>query len=54
MARATGGPMSIAPYLAYLRGKYGEFYRLPEPQPAGDAGTVTIVLCWGRRSTATT
>jgi hypothetical protein len=21
--------MSIAPYLAYLRGKYGEFYRLP-------------------------
>ena len=26
--------MSIAPYLAYLRGKYGEFYRLPEPQPA--------------------
>ena len=25
--------MSIAPYLAYLRGKYGEFYRLPEPQP---------------------
>ena len=32
--RATGGPMSIAPYLAYLRGKYGEFYRLPEAQPA--------------------
>jgi carboxypeptidase Taq len=31
--RATGAPMSIAPYLAYLRGKYGEFYRLPEPQP---------------------
>ena len=29
--RATGGPMSIAPYLAYLRGKYGEFYRLPAP-----------------------
>jgi carboxypeptidase Taq len=27
--RATGGPMSIAPYLAYLRGKYGELYRLP-------------------------
>jgi carboxypeptidase Taq len=26
--RATGGPMSIAPYLAYLRGKYGELYRL--------------------------
>jgi carboxypeptidase Taq len=30
--RATGSPMSIAPYLAYLRGKFGEFYRLPEPQ----------------------
>jgi len=26
--RATGGPMSIAPYVAYLRGKYGELYRL--------------------------
>jgi carboxypeptidase Taq len=31
--RATGSPMSIAPYLAYLRAKYGEFYRLPEPGP---------------------
>jgi carboxypeptidase Taq len=31
VARATGGAMSIAPYLAYLRGKYGEFYRLPKP-----------------------
>jgi carboxypeptidase Taq len=28
--RATGAPMSMAPYLAYLRGKYGEIYRLPE------------------------
>jgi carboxypeptidase Taq len=27
--RATGAPMSIKPYLAYLRGKYGELYRLP-------------------------
>ncbi len=27
--RATGAPMSIGPYLSYLRGKYGEFYRLP-------------------------
>ena len=27
--RATGGPMTIAPYLAYLRKKYGELYRLP-------------------------
>ena len=26
--RATGGPMSIAPYIAYLRTKYGELYRL--------------------------
>ena len=24
-----GGPMTMAPYLAYLRGKYGELYRLP-------------------------
>jgi carboxypeptidase Taq len=35
--RATGAPMSIAPYLSYLRGKYGEFYRLPAttaPVPA--------------------
>src|SRR6266508_406944 len=38
--RATGSPMSMAPYLAYLRGKYGELYRLPpmeatsaEPSP---------------------
>ncbi len=26
--RATGMPMSIAPYLRYLRGKYGDLYRL--------------------------
>ena len=26
--RATGSPMSIAPYIAYLRDKYGELYRL--------------------------
>jgi carboxypeptidase Taq len=26
---ATGGPMTMAPYMAYLRGKYGELYRLP-------------------------
>ena len=26
--RATGEPMTIAPYLAYLRGKYGELYRI--------------------------
>jgi carboxypeptidase Taq len=27
--RATGGKMSIRPYIAYLRAKYGELYRLP-------------------------
>jgi carboxypeptidase Taq len=32
VVRATGGPMTIAPYLAYLRGKYGALYRLPETQ----------------------
>ncbi|MGE0035377.1 MAG: carboxypeptidase M32 [Xanthobacteraceae bacterium] len=30
--RATGAPMSMAPYLAYLRGKYSRIYELP---PAG-------------------
>ena len=30
--RATGEPMTMAPYLAYLRGKYGELYRLPAAQ----------------------
>src|SRR5262249_32990565 len=34
VARATGAPMTIGPYLEYLRGKYGELYRLP----AGTAG----------------
>ena len=29
VSRATGTPMTTAPYLAYLRGKYGELYRLP-------------------------
>jgi carboxypeptidase Taq len=32
--RATGGPMSTAPYLAYLRSKYGELYRLPTADQA--------------------
>jgi carboxypeptidase Taq len=27
--RATGRPMTIAPYMAYLRAKYGELYQLP-------------------------
>ncbi len=26
--RVTGGPLSIEPYIAYLRGKYGELYRM--------------------------
>src|SRR5262245_25481665 len=29
VVRATGSPMRMEPYLAYLRGKYGELYRLP-------------------------
>ncbi|HEX5845067.1 MAG TPA: carboxypeptidase M32 [Rhodoplanes sp.] len=29
VVRATGSPMTMAPYLAYLRGKYGELYQLP-------------------------
>jgi carboxypeptidase Taq len=32
--RATGSGMNIGPYIAYLRGKYGELYRLP-PSPKG-------------------
>ena len=31
--RATGEPMSIAPYLAYLNDKYGELYHL-DPAPS--------------------
>ena len=27
--RATGEPLTITPYLAYLRGKYSELYALP-------------------------
>ena len=27
--RATGEPISIKPYMEYLRKKYGELYRLP-------------------------
>jgi len=34
VARATGGPLSTTPYLAYLRGKYGEIYRLPSADAA--------------------
>ena len=26
--RVTGSPLTIAPYLRYLRGKYGELYNL--------------------------
>jgi carboxypeptidase Taq len=28
--RATGQPMSMRPYISYLRGKYGELYELPK------------------------
>ena len=31
--RATGGPMSMQPYLAYLRTKYGALYKLPPATP---------------------
>jgi carboxypeptidase Taq len=34
--RATGEPMTIAPYLTYLRGKYGELYRLPQTKIGPD------------------
>ncbi len=40
VARATGEAMSIAPYVAYLRGKYGELYRLPESE--GEAATAAM------------
>jgi carboxypeptidase Taq len=30
VTRATGSPMTMAPYLAYLRGKYSELYQLPQ------------------------
>jgi carboxypeptidase Taq len=29
LERATGGEMNLGPYLCYIRGKYVEFYRLP-------------------------
>jgi carboxypeptidase Taq len=36
--RATGGPLSVGPYLAYLQQKYGELYRLPSTdEPQGTA-----------------
>ena len=36
--RATGEPMTMVPYLKYLRGKYGELYRLPATKrPTGSA-----------------
>jgi carboxypeptidase Taq len=28
LERVTGGPLSIGPYMDYLRGKYGELYPL--------------------------
>ena len=32
--RATGSPMSMQPYLDYLRGKYGGLYSLPTSSAA--------------------
>jgi hypothetical protein len=29
VTQATGSEMTTAPYLTYLRGKYGQLYRLP-------------------------
>ncbi len=29
--RVTGGPLTVEPYILYLRRKYGELYRLPDP-----------------------
>jgi carboxypeptidase Taq len=34
--RATGGPISIKPYVSYLRNKYGELYGLRLPAPAAE------------------
>ena len=43
--RATGKPMTIAPYIAYLRGKYGELYRLgPAPSREGDALVAIVTI----------
>jgi carboxypeptidase Taq len=36
--RATGAPMRMQPYLAYLRGKYGELYELPAQQKRAIVG----------------
>jgi hypothetical protein len=30
VARATGDPMTMAPYLAYLHRKYGDLYGIPQ------------------------
>jgi carboxypeptidase Taq len=35
--RATGSPMQVEPYLAYLREKYGALYRLPPMQVSNTA-----------------
>ena len=34
LKRATGKPMTIGPYIAYLRAKYGELYQLPAASTA--------------------
>ena len=33
VTRATRSPMTMAPYLAYLRRKYSELYQLPQSKP---------------------
>jgi carboxypeptidase Taq len=38
VTRATGEGMTIAPYVAYLRGKYGELYELPKLAEAETEG----------------
>jgi carboxypeptidase Taq len=44
VTRATGEPMTIAPYMAYLRGKYRELYDLPgaDAAAAGEPGTAGV------------
>lgn len=40
MERVTGGPLSIEPYIAYLKDKFGELYGLADVKTAatGNSG----------------
>jgi carboxypeptidase Taq len=40
IVRATGRPMTIGPYLEYLRSKYAELYRLPPAKADGRSKSV--------------